>query len=1013
MGKGLNICLYRRFSDVSEDDTKNSDFIVFGNFDMMDIQTITTLDGFSPVFLNRNNQQNNIFFDKYYIKLVRLPNDESNGFDYSFWEDFKKPEIRSNHFYGLLLLSFSKEVVRDNSSAQKLVEYFKDALKESCAKTNPKYNEEKNYFSDFHFAVYPMLGYFDLALLFNTNQLSDILEIVNQLKINPDIFNSSLIVGQRSQPQENEEPLQTQEDSVYLSIKLKIRSKASQKVCVSELYKKFGESINTDYIYNGNSDILVFNIPIYDVYKEYYTGGFFNPESSFMQKSVRRINSTLSYRAAVEKEPEKADNENAVKIQIPDSSVYSVNVYDERIKSFYKKLDEYRRAQRENFLSGRIVSGWYELIKLYEESVVYPYTFDIKRILNDFIDTTLTCVTESIDEISRFGMKSNNTIYFDYAELVRTFEFQLSSIRNSLSDYIKSISFSDLHLTDGGQLPHAAGVFTTKFLFAYNQIVSTFTKFIISKDKETHPLNIYNFLVISGNGDETLIEDCFYFLKNRYDSIRNLLKERKPFIIRIPERSLYNIQTTMFHLFHECMHKCGDRLRKNRFDHLLDYVCVQIAHNIVGYAFPSLLQYINSSQDLFVDDTDEFKKNVENIREKYLKQTEQNLFNILRVYVCKELKNGETLSKSDIILEQAKGVILNNVKVVLSDHLSQSDTFFADTYDLIQKSVLEMLKEIKSYYFSDFFAAVDNAISTYSYYIHNSGNKKENITLHMSLTRIFSALLEDEQPYHDAKSEEKIIYYSIKERLGEDFQKAENRIVELLTRIESGYTFSNKNEVSEQILQDIPEIKNCESYVDIIDAVFQYQSCEEEAKRLVEVIERNSVNNSIALAASVFKECYADVTSIVVLNTSLEEYIASFVLDNENAKIVFIDEALNVLRIGSVLKIYYNINLLSDLEDKKERIEKELKKYQLLNSNNFDNIWNALVALYKEYEKEQEYYYPLNNYLQQVIETFSGYDYDNKDLKGIRKLYKESSINNNLEIIIEHLYKLWSELAYG
>jgi hypothetical protein len=63
----------------------------------------------------------------------------------------------------------------------------------------------------------------------------------------------------------------------------------------------------------------------------------------------------------------------------------------------------------------------------------------------------------------------------------------------------------------------------------------------------------------------------------------------------------------------------------------------------------------------------------------------------------------------------------------------------------------------------------------------------------------------------------------------------------------------------------------------------------------------------------VFKECYADVTSIVVLNTSLEEYIASFVLDNENAKIVFIDEALNVLRIGSVLKIYYNINLLSDL----------------------------------------------------------------------------------------------------
>lgn len=940
MIKGLNISLNRRFSGINNDDTKNSEYIVFGNFDTMDIKPVEKWYDFSPVVIHRNTiQTDNNFFDRYYVKLLFPPENEfvDYGFEYEFWKEINNDKKVSNHYYGLYLLSFAKDIVNRNNSVYELEKYLADILWNCYRKNNDVCTEDeiKNFFKHSYFSIYPMLGYFDLAVLFNTNNLSETLKLINSLNDESSIFNSSLILGQKSQKNENEVPLNEEDNKdVYLSVKLKTCPNFNREECARNLKKKFGNDVSINYVY-GNSDLLLFHVPINNVTMEYLTDGYFNPESPLMRHNVKKIHSSVNLEARISQDVNQSVSGSIIKKLNSTNKIDSVTLSE--INKFKQILKTYKDFQTEYHLSGRIVCGWNELINLYQESTMYPYTFDIKKVMGDSISTTLHCIEKSINYI--YDLDNLNDVFY-LMQTVNDFEYAASSLRNYFSEYLKSISFSDLHLMDGSHLPHTAGVFTTKFLFAYYQIVRQYTNFIINNDIETSENTHYSFLVISGNCDETVIIDHFNFLNAEFDPNEELLDEVKPFVIKISEKSLYSIQATMFHLFHECMHNCGNRIRKERAVFVTEFVCRLISDTIADFTFFSKNKILNitSAAQLTIANLDDFKKEIEELRSNYVKKIGNKILELLKPRIVDSF-NG--IDSKSYILDSISDKIFTEIMNVISLNQTDKNNFFCDVYNIVLNTEIEFFETIKKNFFSELYTNVDTIISTLRFYKSNTKDEYADKDLFQLLAGVINALVDNE-----------IIFNSI------DFN-----------------------------IDTSDEIKNI----------------------LYKIRNENNVYVLVDLASTVFKECYADATAIQSLCVSFEEYIISFILDNENPYAVFHDDSLNSIRIGTILKNCFLIKSAFDLEQKKDSLSKFYSKYNdLFDENVFENAWEKLVLLCNSYFADDNFV-SLDNYINLVKRTFEKYDYS--EIESIRDFYSISCDESKTGEVIEFLYKFWSELS--
>lgn len=142
-----------------------------------------------------------------------------------------------------------------------------------------------------------------------------------------------------------------------------------------------------------------------------------------------------------------------------------------------------------------------------------------------------------------------------------------------MGDFVADLLRSDKPFIEGNTLSHPAIGSATKILFAYTAILNKIAESMSDNDQRMI------FLVISGGADATTAIDLFAFV--REDKISKEKNMKKPVLIVVPEKGLYDIKGTLFRLFHECMHYCGERLRMERYEIYLDIMAEIMSHDIL------------------------------------------------------------------------------------------------------------------------------------------------------------------------------------------------------------------------------------------------------------------------------------------------------------------------------------------------------------------------------------------------------------------------------------------------
>lgn len=556
---GYLFTLKKRMQYKEQDDNEKYEYVVFGYYDGLKITSVKKWYDFRPRGIEKLNgvkTLNDPFIDQYTIKTIIPPNYAdliAQGVNYDIWSE-KKGKGKNNFPYVAMVSihlseSFLKEVKDIPQMSQLLVE-----------RINVVADKENIAMETLNCGVFPSLGFSDIVIAFMIDNFVSVSKIVNGLRIwirNKKIVISScytvcgincLYKGQVNKKEDN---------SYTLSIKVSLKEGISTKKFIGELGEKLGEKlfgncmcqerqeciseIITDINHScstfGNVDCLISPRKYINGYLlQFLKDGIFNVSSKLYQNYISDIRTTIGI---FETGPLKYNKED----------------YNDILDIELKALTEKRYAKKTEF--GKFIS----VLESKVEELNYPIRSirALQGMLKNFENIAYTThgfdVRNSIEPIfGRFFkyvekiVKENDLININCAfDLIDVF-------RDNIGDYLMDLIRSDKPFIEGNMLVHPSIGSATKLLFAYSVVLNEISSALIKSEEDD---NIY-FVVMSGGTDKIISLDLFDFYEES--------QLNKPVFVTIPEMALYDIQGTLFRLLHECMHFCGKRRRKKRYD---------------------------------------------------------------------------------------------------------------------------------------------------------------------------------------------------------------------------------------------------------------------------------------------------------------------------------------------------------------------------------------------------------------------------------------------------------------
>lgn len=953
--QGILFTLKKRKQYPDEPDKKYYDFTTFGYYDGLLVSYIDQWYQFRPAgiaaicgYVNQGTP----FTDIYVIKGF-FPNHEDTDdglFDYSIWREIgeKTPESNLSKETVALLEMYPYICLSSVHLSQTFVE--------QCGGLKRMTNEVKKYIMDtakreswdlreLHCAVFPIIGFSDYVIGFVSKDFEiptycisklrewkiknqavisscyTICGVYKNFQVTKDNFNANSEVRLVAE-------FSLREGASAKEFHTVIRKKLMEKLEGLQIEKKWRQKVkaelNNYYITFGNVDTLVVpNINI-ESYLALFMAQEFQPGELLYKNYIIGTKTSICIAEKVKQEydDKRYDTDDGRSIR---SNICGIN---EEWKNFSKDFEQELRKRNYTVRMSRAID---QIIQNYYNIANTMHGFDIRYCLNDFISATLGYI--------RICWEDEKADWDKIKSAVRVF-------RDKVGDFIADLLRSDKPFIEGNTLLHPAIGTATKILFAYTAILNKVAVQMGDNDQQIV------FLVISGGADATTAIDLFSFLDADKVS-KNISEEKKikkPVLIVVPEKGLYDVKGTFFRLMHECMHYCGERLRIKRYDLYLAIMAEIMSEDIVKPLFGKE----------FIDE--------------YL--SSQKMY----------LPQGEYQSIYDIICEKT-GELRRNLKNKVKKCICE----YADFVDYRERNKDESL-----YYENVLFhaySAWDNHAGILSVdNIANIWNGDEN-----SLGEKIGKIIND--------SEEEL-YTNINKILQEDTNAyaANIRARRLAYQKQRGEDGRIKQylEIYESVLVDNYNV-----------AIWKHLK---------------SWYNYDAISKAGFwsmRESRADFLAIRLLDTRPEEYLLTFIYEEEDINRAMPITLDNVLRMGSVLKMGFGISHDNIVEKGVRRnILKYAKKIKEGAGYEYEDIPNHMEEYLNEYidrielllkkyaeERWKGVAEKVEQYLSDIEETL-GRD---EGIERLKEIYRQCDMAdvNNTYATIQYLFQQWEGLAKG
>ena len=218
-----------------------------------------------------------------------------------------------------------------------------------------------------------------------------------------------------------------------------------------------------------------------------------------------------------------------------------------------------------------------------------PHNRSLQEIMGPWLDTFTDCLDRCVQQAAEFAEKEPEDrkelyMWLSYLdEAMGTFIVEAGSL-------LADLSRSDCFFMESERYNHASVSSATSLLVAYNRWQNRFVEDVLKEDPDN--CCQYAFLVRSGGCDTTTTNNIFYSLEPEviFASEREVLKESMPLVTQMSEMSLFDCGGTVLRMTHECMHYCGDRLRKQRIDYIFKFTARYFGR-LLAYALFSERDY--------------------------------------------------------------------------------------------------------------------------------------------------------------------------------------------------------------------------------------------------------------------------------------------------------------------------------------------------------------------------------------------------------------------------------------
>lgn len=960
---GMLFTLKKREQNISKDDMEFYKYKMLGYYDGLDIHTVDKWYDLRPKGLLSRKLQIDLktpFIDQYTIRALMPANgDELDklGFAYKFWEEagryktdiYQEYEetLKSDYpFISMSVINLTKKFIDSQSNLRTMQDSLIRFLKECVSKSNYTLRE-------LHCAVFPSIGYSDFIILFHTDDLSKVANVISQLRgaVTSDgtmiISNCYSVCGLDRIYFDNKDYEIGQ--NVKISIRINLKEGISARDFgdflvtegVGEVDTEFAEEIRKNYyITFGNSDCLLLPEQSLDRYLKWQgPDQILNPGSRFFEQFIANVRTTVRVNG---KECNQIGN-------IPSYEKKDLSSYE---KKFQEIIEKYEKFLQEHNMHIRSLRALHQVMKNFLNIVQASHGFDIEYIIGMVFDALMQDVNYYIskrpvdiaDNMSKDEKNEieehNKKIEDEQKCVVEVLELFKEHIGSFISDLIRS----DRPFIEGNTLIHSSIGAATKLLFAYSAILERLTR-------EHGEENNFIFIVLSGGCDRTEAIDLFAF-EHSNPSVKKII------IIRIPEMSLYDIQGTLFRILHEYMHYVGDRKRKERYQYLVNALANYIAWEI------SKVEFNKERLKEFCDKatfhlSGHLKEQLEKeIHEKYYQMKDE----------VKE-KIAESIKQQDIFIRYGK--------------LKEEESFFASTLksrvlDLDSAANIFKTKE------KEFEKESEQNFKRKLYLILYEADKKLILSVIKSLENLRSKTQKVKDVYADKR-----LLISL-----QNFKFLQQNYV-FRDAHPKDYDIKIKSFIDYYIgllLENISLNDNEEKYV--FEMTFSY-------RELVDTIVSSMV------------ECFSDCCAIRITGMKVEDFLLSFIYELWEIEEAFPLTMDNILRLGADIKVMYGIeHMLSDAVKQSIRQKAQLRKEQGYDYKNVEEMIKRIDVILEAYqsdeclgirkelekylqscvaEKEKWFYKPLGNF------------YDICDIDTSEKIY---------QVIDEIIYR-WKNFGKG
>lgn len=418
-----------------------------------------------------------------------------------------------------------------------------------------------------------------------------------------------------------------------------------------------------------------------------------------------------------------------------------------------------------------------------------------------------------------------------------------------VGSFLADLSRSDCFSMESERYNHASVSSATALLLAYNQWQNEFVK-AVSKEEENNSSQ-YAFLVRSGGCDRTHTNNIFSDLepgvrrkrlKNR--RMREDLIENMPLITHMSEMALFDCGGAVLRMTHECMHYCGDRLRKQRIDYIFKFTARYFGR-LLAYALFSERDYC----DLIIS----------TLKTKFYVEKEE-LNNDIRACWAEELRK-----LSEEIAAALYG-ILNRRYEEDKDGWDERQYMSAD---LIQWLQTELSSQFLWYQKVD-----DPFENRYPY--------SETVTV------LYRAMLETAANFYGRcgerirKEDKSLSFCAVEQRRLDNYLKVFDDSGEYKARDLRRFIVAVLNQLLMDSLSQPAQEKLLGNFGDC-----------------------NLSNILESVVFSCYSETFADIEACMRLNASLADYILAFVFEEWNISIALPADAPYTYRIASVLRVCF------------------------------------------------------------------------------------------------------------